>query len=181
MTRHVPNNSASKNPQISKEHTMRTTRTAEGLEQQPASVRAKLAAAWTSFIFLYVYVDYLGLYVPGVIDDILNGVVWRLDITQTFVVGALTLMAIPIFMVVLSTTLPARANRATNIVVASIYSLVSIFNVVDESWTYYFGLGAALEVALLAWIIRTAWTWPRTHSDAADVATADRLRQQAHA
>jgi hypothetical protein len=170
MTRHVP-----------KEHTMRTTPTAEGLEQQPASVRAKLAAAWTSFMFLYIYVDYLTLYVPGVIDDILAGVVWRLDITQTFVVGALTLMAIPIFMVVLSTTLPARANRATNIVVASIYSLVSIFNVVDESWTYYFGLGAALEVALLVWIIRTAWTWPRTHSDAAGDVAADRLRQQAHA
>jgi hypothetical protein len=170
MTRHVP-----------KEHTMRTTRTAEGLEQQPASVRAKLAAAWTSFMFLYIYVDYLHLYVPEAIEDILNGVVWRLDITQTFVVGALTLVAIPIFMVVLSTTLPARANRATNIVVASIYVPVSIFNVVDESWTYFYGLGAALEVALLVWIIRTAWTWPRTHSaDAEDVA-ADRLRQQAHA
>jgi len=170
MTGHVPN-----------ELTMRTTRTAEGLEQQPASVRAKLAAAWTSLMFLYIYVDYLYLYVPGAIEDILNGVVWRLDITQTFVVGGLTLMAIPIFMVVLSTTLPARANRATNIVVASIYSLVSIFNVVDESWTYFFGLGAALEVALLAWIIRTAWTWPRTHSGAADDVAADRLRQQAHA
>ncbi len=170
MTRHVP-----------KEHTMRTTRTAEGLEQQPASVRAKLAAAWTSLMFLYIYVDYLHLYAPGSIEDILNGVVWRLDITQTFVVGALTLVAIPIFMVVLSTTLPARANRATTIVVASIYVPVSIFNAVDASWTYFYGLGAALEVALLVWIIRTAWTWPRTRSDAADVATAERRRQQAHA
>jgi hypothetical protein len=42
---------------------------------------------------------------------------------------------------------------------------VSIFNVVDESWTYYFGLGAALEVAILALIIRTAWTWPRERRD----------------
>jgi Family of unknown function (DUF6326) len=148
---------------------MRTTRTAGVLEQQPASVRTKLAAAWTSFMFLYIYVDYLTLYVPDVIEDILNGVVWKLDITQNFVVGALTLVAIPIFMVVLSTTLPARACRLTTIVVASIYSLVSIFNVVDESWTYYFGLGAALEVAVLALIIRTAWTWPRTPRQGSDV------------
>jgi hypothetical protein len=154
---------------------MRTTRTAGVLEQQPASVRTKLAAAWTSFMFLYIYVDYLTLYRPGFIEDILNGVVWKLDITQNFVVGALTLVAIPIFMVVLSTTLPARACRLTTIVVASIYSLVSIFNVVDESWTYYFGLGAALEVAVLALIIRTAWTWPkerrtlsRPHKESAD-------------
>jgi hypothetical protein len=33
---------------------------------------------------------------------------------------ALTLMAIPIFMVVLSMTLPARASRITNLVVASV-------------------------------------------------------------
>ena len=73
--------------------------TAQGLEQQPASVRAKLAAAWTSFMFLYIYVDYLNLYVPGVIEDITNGVVWRLDISQTFVVSGLALVAIPIVMI----------------------------------------------------------------------------------
>jgi hypothetical protein len=155
--------------------------TAHGLEPQPASVRAKLAAAWTSFMFLYIYVDYLNLYVPGVIQDIVDGVVWRLDISQTFVVSGLALVAVPIFMIALSTTLPARASRAINIVVASIYLPVSIFNVVDESWTVFFGLGAALEVALLAWIIRTAWMWPRTLADAAAVATAERLPQPAHA
>jgi hypothetical protein len=155
---------------------MRTTRTAGVLEQQQASVRTKLAAGWTSFMFLAIYVDFLGLYVPGVIEDILNGVVWKLDITQTFVVGALTLMAIPIFMVVLSTTLPARACRLTTIVVASIYLLVSIFNVVDESWTYYFGLGAALAVAVLALIIRTAWRWPRTPRQGSNVEASRPLR-----
>jgi hypothetical protein len=77
------------------------------------------------------------------------------------VVGALVLMAIPIFMVVASTTLPARACRIITMGVASLYVLVSTFNVVDESWTYYFALGAALEVAVLALIMRTAWTWPR--------------------
>ena len=154
---------------------MRTTRTAGVLEQQPASVRTKLAAAWTSFMFLYIYVDYLTLYNPGVIEDILNGVVWKLDITQAFVVGSLALVAIPIFMVLASTTLPARACRIITLGVASLYVPISIFNVVDESWTYYFGLGAALEVAILALIIRTAWTWPkerrtlsRPHKERAD-------------
>ncbi|HVM18652.1 MAG TPA: DUF6326 family protein [Egibacteraceae bacterium] len=137
-------------------------RPAGPLENTPVPVQAKLAAAWTSFMFLYIYVDYFHLYKPGSVEDILNGVVWRLDITQTFVVGALILVAIPLFMVVLSTTLPARACRATTMVVASIYVPVSIFNVVGGSWPYFYGLGAALEVGLLVWIIRTAWTWPRT-------------------
>jgi Family of unknown function (DUF6326) len=141
---------------------MHRTRTAGDLEHQPASVRVKLAAAWTSFMFLLAYIDYLTLYVPGTLDDILNGVVWKLDITQAFVVGTLTLVAIPTFMVVASTTLPARVTRIITLGVASLYVPFSIFNVVDESWTTYYGLGAALEVALLALIIRTAWNWPRT-------------------
>lgn len=148
---------------------MRGTSTAGVLEHQPVSARAKLAAAWTSFMFLYVYVDILHLYFPGVIDDILAGVVWKLEITQTWAVGALGLMAVPILMVVLSTALPARACRAINIGVASIYVLVSAANVIGESWTYYFGLGAALEIGVLGLIIRTAWTWPRSPRPNSDV------------
>jgi len=166
------------NPMRTERPLSTTTKTTTALHDPPAPVRAKLAAAWTSFMFLYIYVDYLTLYTPGVIEDILNGVVWRLDITQAFVVGGLTLVAVPIFMVLASTTLPARACRSITLGVAALYVPVSIFNVVDESWTYYFGLGAALEVAILAWVIHTAWTWPRTPRQGSDV-EASRPRQTA--
>ncbi|MDQ3688474.1 MAG: DUF6326 family protein, partial [Chloroflexota bacterium] len=88
------------------------TKTTTALQDSPVSIRGKLAAAWTSFMFLYIYVDYLGLYKPGFIDDILAGVVWEFDISQTFFVIGLTSVAIPIFMILLSMTLPARVNRA---------------------------------------------------------------------
>src|SRR5215210_9583963 len=107
------------------------------LEDQRIPVRAKLAAAWTSFMFLCIYVDYFALYKPGVVDDILADVVFEFDISQTFVVIGLTLIAIPIFMILLSTTLPARVNRAANLVVASLYIPVSMYNAVGESWTYF--------------------------------------------
>ncbi|MBA2665857.1 MAG: hypothetical protein H0U69_02355 [Trueperaceae bacterium] len=134
------------------------------LKDDPVPVRTKLAAAWASFMFLCIYVDYLHLYTPGVIDDILVGVVFEFDINQTFVVGALTLMAIPILMILLSTTLPARVNRTINLVVATLYIPVSLSNAVGESWTYFYGLGIGLEVLLLAFILRSAWTWFRTPS-----------------
>jgi hypothetical protein len=127
-------------------------------------VQTKLAAAWTSFMFLYIYVDYFQLYRPGVVDDILVGVVFEFDISQTFLVIGLTLMAIPILMVMLSMMLPARANRTINLIVASLYVPVSVFNAVGESWMYFYGLGVALEVIVLAIILRFAWTWPRTSS-----------------
>jgi hypothetical protein len=133
------------------------------LDSRPLPVQAKLAAAWTSLMFLYIYVDYLALYKPGVIDDILVGVVHKFDTGPTFVALALTLMAIPSLMIVLSMTLPAPANRATNLVVASLFIPMSIINAAGESWTYsyFYGFSIGLEVLLLAFIVRSAWTWPR--------------------
>ena len=58
--------------------------------------------------------------------------------------------------------LPARVARPVTLVVAALYLPVSAFNAVGESWMAFYGLGVALEVAvLLAFILRTAWTWPR--------------------
>src|SRR3954463_8531322 len=118
------------------------------LEDQRIPVRVKLAAAWTSFMFFYIYVDYLHLYKPGTIDDILAGVVFKFDISQTFVVIALMLVGIPSLMILLSMTLPARANRTLNLVVASLYIPVSAFEVLGESWMLFYGLGVGLEVIL---------------------------------
>ncbi|WP_406095614.1 DUF6326 family protein [Kitasatospora purpeofusca] len=163
---------------------MRTRQpTTTALEDPRIPVRAKLAAAWTSFMLLYVYVDILAFFKPGVIDDIEGGVVWEFDISQTLLTAFLALMAIPILMVVLSMTLPARANRITNLVVASVQVPFAAFNAVGESWTYFYGLGVALEVVVLALILRYAWTWPRTAPSATTATGPDRetvrARQQA--
>ena len=138
------------------------TKSTTALHDPPVPVRAKLAAAWTSFMFLYIYVDYFALYKPGVVDDILDGVVFEFDISQTLLTLFLTSIAIPIFMILLSTTLPTRINRAANLVVASLSIPFAMFNAVGESWTYFYGLSIGLEVLLLALILRYAWTWPRT-------------------
>jgi hypothetical protein len=152
---------------------MRTRQpTTTTLENLRIPVQAKLAAAWTSFMFLYVYVDIIAFFKPGVVDDILAGVVYEFDISQTLLTAFLALMAIPIFMVVLSMTLPARANRITNLIVASVQVPYAAFNAVGESWTYFYGLGVALEVIVLALILRYAWTWPRRTTSPATMATS---------
>jgi len=115
-------------------------------------------------MFFYIYVDYLHLYKPGVVDDILAGVVFEFDISQTFVVTSLVIVGTPALMILLSMTLPARANRTLNLVVASICIPIAVFNLVGESWIYFYSLGVALEVLILAFILRSAWTWPRTPS-----------------
>ena len=61
-------------------------------------------------MFLYAYVDILGFYTPGVVDDILDGKVYEFDFSQTFSTTVLTVLAIPMFMIVLSTTLLAEGE-----------------------------------------------------------------------
>jgi hypothetical protein len=137
-------------------------------------VQARLAAAWTSFMFLYIYVDYLALYKPGFLDGLLAGTVHEFDLGPAFVAVALTLMAVPILMILLSMTLPARANRIANLVVAALYIPVSVFNAAGEPWSYsyFYGFSIGLEVLLLAFILRSAWNWPRRTASPATPAAA---------
>ena len=99
---------------------MRTPQSHTALENPPSRstledlrmpVQAKLAAAWTSFMFLYIYVDYFHLYKPGAIDQIRGGGVLEFDISQVLLTIGLSLVAVPVLMVFLSMTLPARVNR----------------------------------------------------------------------
>ena len=154
------------------------TKTPNLLGNPPIPVQAKLAAAWTSFMFLYIYVDYFHLYKPGAIDDILVGVVFVFDISPTLLTIMLASVAIPALMVMLSMTLPARVNRAANLVVAVLYIPFSVFNAAGASWDWalFYGLSIGLEVLLLAFILRSAWKWPRTPAVAAGPETTD-LRQ----
>ena len=128
------------------------------LEDGQVPVQAKLAAAWTSFMFLYIYVDHLGLYKPGVVDGILNGLIWKFDVSATLLTIILVSVSIPALMVVLSMTLPARANRATNLVVATLYIPFSVFNAAGATWEWaaFYGLSIGIEVLLLAFILRAA-------------------------
>ena len=154
MTRHVPTHSASKDP--------------------PIPVQAKLASAWASFMFLYIYVDILNFYKPGVVDGILAGLIWKFDVSPALLTVMLVSVSIPAMMVWLSMTLPARVNRTTNLVVASLLIPYSVFNAAGTTWEWsaFYGFSIGLEVLLLAFILRSVWTWHRTHADAADVAAA---------
>ena len=144
--------------------TLRTNPSSTALHDPPLPVKAKLAAAWASMMFFYIYVDYLHLYKPGSLEEILAGRVFEFEANQTFAVLSLTLVGIPGLMILLSTVLPARVNRVLNLAVAALYVAPTVFNLAGESWLVFYGLGAAVEIVLLAFILRTAWTWPRTSS-----------------
>ncbi len=68
-------------------------------------------------------------------------------------------MTIPSLMVCLSLLATAPATRWANVVVASLFVLVTIGGLVGETWAYYW-FGSVVETLLLLLIVRLAWTWP---------------------
>ena len=151
---------------------MRTRRHTTALEDQRIPVQAKLAAAWTSLMFFVIYIDYFHLYQPGAIDQIRGGGIFEFAITPTLLTLFVLVIGIPALMVVLSMTLPARVNRVTNLVVASLYSPLLILNFVGapSGYAFYYALTIGVEVLVVAFILRSAWTWPRRTASPATLA-----------
>lgn len=123
-------------------------------------VRLKLAALWTSLMFCYIYGDYFGLYVPGKVQGMLNGIMGPLGpVTQKVLVGTSVMLAIPAVMVFLSTVLPPAINRWVNIVLGMFYTVIMLLTM-PGAWAFYIFLGV-VEVALTLLIVWHAWTWPK--------------------
>ena len=132
----------------------------KALEDIKINVKLKLAAAWASFMFFYIYVDYFHLYMPGSLEDILAGKVFTFDISYVFLLIVMIGVAIPSLMIFLSVALPAKANRWVNIIIAAVYIPYMLFNLAGEAWAHMY-FAAAVEVALLLLIIGHAWKWPK--------------------
>lgn len=132
----------------------------KSLEDIKVNVKLKLAALWTSLMFLIIYIDYFHLYMPGKIDDILNGKVYIFNLTQGFLLAGLTIVSIPALMIFLSVALPAKINRLVNIIIAAVNIPCMLYNLAGEAWIHMV-VGAVVEVVLLCLIIHYAWKWPR--------------------
>ncbi len=131
------------------------------LEDVGVSLKLKLASLWASFMFLYIYVDYFHLYMPGALGDIIEGRVFLFEITQSFLVAGLVSVTIPALMIFLSIALPAQVNRWANMVLATIYIPYTLFNLSGEAWIHMI-IGAIVEVAILSIVICYSWNWPRS-------------------
>lgn len=142
-----------------------TTRTAAPtqLDSRPLPVQARLSAAWMTLVYLVLYIDYFHLYQPGEIDSIRNGVIFEFEISGALMSIFFVIIGIPGLMVLLSATLPARANRITNIAVTLIYIPIMIFNAAGATPDYavYYALTIGVELAIMAYILRASIAWPR--------------------
>jgi hypothetical protein len=140
--------------------------TTSTLEDSKVNVKVKLALLWAALMFFYIYNDLLSMFQPGHVADLVEGQLEGVQFTQSFLIGAALLMALPSLMIILSLTLKAGLNRWVNIVAGVFHLLVLMgtqFVGESEVWIYW-RLYELLEAVLIVLIIWTAWKWPTMDS-----------------
>jgi hypothetical protein len=130
------------------------------LEPSNVNVRIKISALWTSMLFVFVYVDLFSLYRADVRADIEAGEISGFTVNQSFLLATTIYVVIPSLMVSCALILPPRASRIANIALGIVYALTIIAGAIGDG-NYYYILGSAIEVALLAAIVYYAWNWPK--------------------
>ena len=130
------------------------------LEDLKIPIQFKLSALWTSVTLCYLYGDYFGLYKPGTLQSMLDGMMGPLGpTTQAVLLGTTILMAIPSLMVVLSLVLWPRVNRWTNMFFGAAYTVIMLVSM-PGAWAFYQVLGG-VEMVLTALVVWYGWNWPK--------------------
>ncbi len=132
------------------------------------NVKFKLSALWTSVMFLYVYGDFFTLFLPGRIQNLMNGQSGVGATTPMRLLIFAVLMTLPSLMVFLSVALRPTINRWLNIILGLFFSAVMILIGVTsiDTWHTFYVYLAAVEALLTLLIVRYAWTWERDKGEA---------------
>ena len=124
-------------------------------------VKIILSALWGARMLTGFVGDVLKFYEPRMLEQILGREVNGMPLTQEFLLAAAIMFVLPVFMVYLSLTLPEKANRWANIILASLFFGL---NLVGELPTYEYAYRTFLvivEMVFLALIVWHAWRWPQ--------------------
>ncbi len=137
---------------------------ANRLEDVKLNVKLKLSALWVSIVLIYLYADLFAFYVPGHLDEITEGEMAGMPITQLLLLAFMIFMAIPSLMVFLSLILKANMNRWTNIIVGCLQIGLVLPSVIGDP-NIYFIFASSVETVLLALIVWYAWKWPKLEEE----------------
>lgn len=130
------------------------------LDDFKVHTKLKLAALWASVMFCYIYADYFGLFSPGQLASMNQGLIPPLgQSTDGVMIFVSVMMAVPSLMIFLSTALPAGPNRILNLVFGAVYTGIIGLTMWSGAHFIFYGV---IEMALTLLVIFYAWNWPRT-------------------
>lgn len=121
-----------------------------------------MSRLWVFLSLNYIYCDVLNTSAPGVLQGLLDGKMGGMDVSQGLLLFAGISLSIPFVMVLLSTILPYRTNRITNIaapVLMIVYQLVSFCFGTETTLHYVFF--SVVEILGNAVILALALRWKK--------------------
>ena len=128
------------------------------------NIKIKLAALWTTLMFLYIYADYFQLMTPGKLERMIALQTPMGPTTPGLLVIFSSILIIPALMIGLSIFLNPRINRWLNILVAFLYASISILILVTttgDEWHTFYVVFNVVEILVFGTILSQAWKWPR--------------------
>jgi len=134
--------------------------TTNNITRNLVDVRIMLSALWVARMLTGFVGDVLKFYEPGMVEQILVGEVDGMPLDQGFRLAAAIVFVIPVFMVYLSLTLPYKANRWANIILAILFFGLNLTGELPTHEYAYRTFLVIVEMVFLALIVWYAWTWP---------------------
>lgn len=123
--------------------------------------RNALSALWAFVALNIAFADILSLYTPGVIPEVIDGVIEGVTITENMMLIAAVFIQIPVAMIVAIQFVPLRAWRAINTLAALV---TAVFVLAGGSLKPHYIFFASCEILALLLIARLVWQVPVSKS-----------------
>ncbi len=119
-------------------------------------MKGKLSTLWIFFLLNLIFRDIHDLFRPGLLEQMMTGVVNGTQVTDELLLLGGIMVEIPISMVLLSRLLNYRLNRWANIIAGSITLTSIIANKPIDLDDVFF---TTIEIIALGAIVWLAWQW----------------------
>jgi len=130
----------------------------DAITQETANTRTVLSTLWI-FVLLNLFAkDMHELGRPGMLQQIMAGVVDGVTITDELMLLGGVMFEIPILMVLLSQILPYKSNRLANIGAGLLTILIEVYSNLNPDLDNIFFL--VIKILALLSVIWVAWKWP---------------------
>jgi hypothetical protein len=133
------------------------------LQEYKINIKLKLSALWTAVMFCYIYGDFFSLFVPGRIQNLMDGNSGAGETTPVKLLLFAVLMTLPPLMVIFSLTLKASINRVLNITIGIFFTAVMILVVATSlgDWMIFYTYLGVIEIILTTTVVIMALRWPK--------------------
>ena len=127
------------------------------MAQERANTRTVLSTLWI-FVLLNIFArDIHELGRPGMLQQIMTGVIDGVTITEELMLLGGVMIEIPILMVLLSQILPYKISRRANIGAGALTIMIEVYSNLNPDLDNVFFL--AIKILALLSVIWAAWKW----------------------